>query len=215
MSTPLLQIQDVSFGYKNRMIARFSHAFEASTFTAIIGNNGSGKSTLLKTISGQIQPLEGKILIQGENIHSLSEIKRALHVSMVFTGRPKVQGISVHQLLEMGRFPHRQLQHDKNKDNTIIHEVSKQLRIVDFFNKKLNELSDGEMQRCLIAMALVQETPVLLMDEPTAFLDYHSRIELFALLKEIAEKNKRCILISSHDLDLLEKENVPTISLNR
>lgn len=213
MSTPLLHINAISFGYKNRMIARFDGSFEAGTFYAIIGNNGSGKSTLLKTISGQLAPLEGQITILGEDIHRMSEVKRATYVSMVFTGRPQVQGITVYQLLEMGRYPHRQLHADRNKDEQVIKRIAAQLNITHFFSKKLNELSDGEMQRCLIAMALIQETPVVLMDEPTAFLDYSSRKELLELLKNIAQENRRCILISSHDLDLLKKQEIQTISL--
>lgn len=213
MST-LLNIENLAFGYGNKVLGHLDLRTEVPMCKALTGKNGSGKSTLLKTIGGHLSPISGKVEIEGGGIHQLAPVIRATKVAMVFTGRPAVRGIDVRTFLEMGRYPHQQRNRNAERDRTVIARISEQLNIARFHRQPLHQLSDGEMQRCMIALALIQETPVVLMDEPTAFLDYDSRHELLSSLKEMAIVHRKFILISSHDLDLIEKFGLERIDLS-
>lgn len=201
-----LSLQQLSIGYakNNPVLQNINIELKSGTLTALIANNGVGKSTLLKTLAGSLPYLAGKIAINENDINSFSQIDLAKKIAIVLTEKPQLAGFTVYDLVSMGRFPHTNVfgaLGDKDKD--VIQSSIIRCGIENLQQKKCNEISDGEFQKAMIARALAQETDVLLLDEPSAFLDYSSKRKLFELLKNIAENEQKIVLVSSHDLEVL------------
>lgn len=200
-----IRLQNVVIGYHplKPISQPINLHMEQGEIIAFIGRNGAGKSTLLKSISGQIKTLSGQILINGTEIHSLSLEQRSQLLSVVTTGNDRVTHFSVEESIALGRHCHTNfLGTLQQTDKEIIDETIQLLKIGHLRKKQMGELSDGERQRVALARALVQETPFLLLDEPTSHLDYPSRIELFQLLQSLSSEKHIGILISTHELDL-------------
>lgn len=169
---------------------------------SLLGPNGAGKSTLLRTLSGAQMPLGGELTIEGQNLHTLSARKRSKIISVVLTDRTQIGGLSLYELVALGRQPHTGFfGRLSKKDNTIIKQALQDVGMTAFKNRYVAQLSDGERQKGMIAKALVQESPLILLDEPTAFLDIVSRIEIISLLHQLAHKKNRTILLSTHDIE--------------
>ncbi len=215
MNSPLIHIENLAIGYKGKTILdHFNLDIFKGEMIGLKGRNGRGKTTLLKTICGLIPPLSGDILYEGKNIQSLSAIERARSISIVLTQRVLLQGITVRALVEMGRFPNLGRVHFENdSDSTLIDNCLEKLNIRHLAEKPLAEISDGELQKAMIARALAQQTPVILMDEPTAFLDYVAKDELFQLLSSLIAKEGVSILFSSHDIDSMKQVSTRIIEL--
>jgi iron complex transport system ATP-binding protein len=202
-------IQDVSIGYSLRHGKRklvkdgISLELYEGEVTCLLGANGSGKSTLLRTLAGFQPALKGNILYNNKSLSSYSDAERSLLIGLVLTDKIYAGGISVFDLVSLGRHPHTGFfgslkQHDKE----IILDSMKKTGILHKAGDYVSELSDGERQKAMIAKALAQECPVILLDEPTAFLDIGSRIEMMYLLKELAIKERKSILLSTHDIEI-------------
>lgn len=173
---------------------------EAGTFTALIGANGSGKSTLLRTLSGVQAPLAGKVFLSGTDIGRLRAADRARRLAMVFTDRTGGGGLSVRETVEIGRHPYTGLLgHLSDADRAIVDESLRAVGMASMEKRLLGTLSDGERQKVMIARALAQDTPLIILDEPTAFLDVAGRIEITALLRRLTDKGK-AIILSTHDV---------------
>ena len=169
----------------------------------VLGPNGSGKSTLLRTLSG-IQPaLSGWIRVNGQKV-DVNQHKTIAHLlSVVLTDRVDVKNLTVYELVSMGRYPYTDwLGRLNNKDRKKVITALEQVHLLDYASRYVQELSDGELQRTMIAKALVQDTPLILLDEPTAHLDLPNRIETMQLLRKLAKETNKAILLSTHDLDL-------------
>lgn len=207
----LLHIQNLAVGYKQKSLLRdISFEINRGEVVALIGRNGTGKTTLLRTLSGLQEPLQGKVSIEGKELNHLKPRERAKLVSIVLTHRIVLQGIDVRTLLEMGKYPALHaftfLKNNKATDDAhLIDACLSKLNITHLADKPLAEISDGELQKAMIARSLVQQTPLILMDEPTAFLDYVAKEELFEQLKKLAKEENIAILFSSHDLELVKK----------
>ena len=201
----LLHIDKVSYGFPNKKLGTIDLRIDQPEIIGLKGLNGSGKSTLLRTISGHLAPLEGNVFIQEKNIHSLSPIIAATLVSIIFTRRPHVFGITARELIEMGRFAQHQKRKDPLHDEALLAMIARELKLEALLPRMIDTLSDGEMQRVLIALALAQETPVILMDEPTAFLDYQAKDDFYFLLKKLKSDFQKIVIFSSHDLQLMER----------
>lgn len=177
--------------------------FESGEFVAVIGPNGSGKTTLFNTILGHHEPLSGEIQIQSKNWKDLNRMEKAKHLSFVPSKFNGVDHLNVYDLVAMGRAPYTNMLNKLTTDDQlVIQKVLAQLGLTDFVNKNTMSLSDGERQIAMIGKALAQDAQIMILDEPTAFLDYNNRRKVLQLLKEIAELNNQVIFISSHDLDL-------------
>jgi len=202
-----LHIANLSVGFgKNILLSGVELALNEGELVAITGRNGTGKTTLLKTAAGLLKPLKGQVNVNGKNIHEISTRERAKHISYVSTERVRLGGIDVKTVVAFGRYAHASaLGWTTNADELIAQQCMENLSIRDLANKSLAELSDGELQKVMIACALTQQTSVIIMDEPTAFLDYVAKEELFVLLKRISIENRIAILLSSHDIQLVEK----------
>jgi iron complex transport system ATP-binding protein len=174
----------------------------ARQVTCLMGPNGSGKSTLLRTLGGFLPPLEGSVLINGRQLKSYSQSELSVVIGVTLTGKTGAGGITVGELVSIGRHPHtgffgRLGRRDREA-------VSRAIRAAGIAHKTgcyVAELSDGEHQRAMIAKTLAQECPIIILDEPTAFLDAVGRIEIMTLLHKLAREQGKAILLSTHDVD--------------
>lgn len=210
-NTNSILIQDATIGYKKSKaeIAVLKHlnlSFSGGELVGIVGLNGTGKSTFLKTLCGLLPLLQGKILIGEKNIQDLSLNELAKKISIVLTEKIGGFNLTAYDIVSAGQMPYTNAFNKlEEKNNAIIQSAVEVCGIAEHQHKLASELSDGLFQKTVIAKSLAQETPVMLLDEPTAFLDYASKHDLFLLLKNLAEKENKSILVSSHDLDLLLK----------
>ena len=203
----LLQATDATIGYRNgkQTCAVHTHlnfALRRGELTCLLGANGAGKSTLLRTLAAAQPLLEGRITLDGKDLKSLSERERSRNIGIVLTDKTQAGGLTVYELVALGRQPHtgffgRLHTHDKE----IIGHALEAVGISHKAQTYTAELSDGERQKAMIAKALVQECPLILLDEPTAFLDVVSRIEIMHLLHRLAQKEDKAILLSTHDIE--------------
>jgi len=169
---------------------------------SLLGPNGAGKSTLLRTLSGAQMPLGGMLTIGGKDLHTISAKKRSMIISVVLTDRTQIGGLTLYELVALGRQPHTGFfGRLSKKDDAIIEQALQDVGMTALKNRYVAQLSDGERQKGMIAKALVQESPLILLDEPTAFLDIVSRIEIISLLHQLAHKKNRTILLSTHDIE--------------
>lgn len=171
--------------------------------TCLIGENGAGKSTLLRTLSGFLPPLAGEINIMGKPLKSYRETELAKVIGVVLTEKNNLQNMTVEELVGMGRSPYtgfwgRLRAEDKAKVAQAIGLVG----IESLSGRMVQTLSDGERQKVMIAKALAQETPIIFLDEPTAFLDYPSKVEILNLLHRLSSEEGKTIFLSTHDLEL-------------
>ncbi len=171
--------------------------------TCLLGLNGAGKSTLLRTLCGFQPPLGGEIRLMGKPLSGYSQANFSLTVGVVLTEKTNAGGITVYELVSLGRHPYTgffgQL---KKRDHVIIEQSLEAAGIAHKANNYVSELSDGERQKAMIAKALAQQCPIILLDEPTAFLDVTSRIETMVLLHRLAVEQEKAVLLSTHDLEL-------------
>ena len=175
------------------------------TLTVLLGTNGAGKSTLLRTLAGLQPPLAGDIFWEGNSLVSLTPEERAKRLSIVLTVRPETGNLTVREVVALGRLPHRQGLWGSRNAAADAEAVERAMRLTTtsaWSERPVSRLSDGERQRVFIAKALAQETPLILLDEPTAFLDYPSRVQFFNLLKRLTNEMGKTVLLSSHDVEL-------------
>ena len=172
------------------------------TLTCLIGHNGTGKSTLLRTIARLQQSIDGRVLIGDNDISTLKPTHLSRMLSIVLTSRPDVRNMTVEELVALGRAPYTgfwgRLSAD---DRRIVRHSIESVGITAMAERRVCTLSDGEMQKVMIAKSLAQQTPVILLDEPTAFLDFPGKIDLMLLLQRLAHKERKTILLSTHDLE--------------
>lgn len=199
--TSILKIEQLISGRNgNGLMKAFDSNIEHGELLMLSGANGSGKSTLLKTIAGLIAPINGKIYIN-ETTPGVNLKLSAKLLAFVNTDRVKEDFISIEDLIKFGTFPY----FNQTAAPNINEHIEKTLHLMNIEHlrhKMLNRISDGEWQKANIARALVQNTPVVLMDEPGAFLDYPSKKELYNQLQNIAKKENRLFIVSTHDIEL-------------
>lgn len=178
------------------MVSSIDAALHEGDFVCLLGRNGSGKSTLLKTLAGLEKPISGII---DSDIPSSS-------IGIVLTVFPELNNSTVFELVSFGRIPHQSLLAKlQTEDVNAINNAIEVVGIGELKNRKTNSLSDGEKQKTMIARAIAQGTEILLLDEPSAFLDYPSKLELMQLLSDLAHKEKKCILLSTHDVEMAKQ----------
>ncbi|MDD4198859.1 MAG: ABC transporter ATP-binding protein [Paludibacter sp.] len=169
----------------------------------LIGPNGSGKSTLLRTLSGLQRPLAGKAIVNDVDIQEISSKERALLMSLVLTERIDIENATVRSIVAMGRHPHTNWWGRINEDTEkLVQKAIAMVHLESKTNQLITELSDGERQRVMIAKAFVQDTPIIILDEPTAHLDLPNRVEIMLLLHRMAHETGKTIIISTHELDM-------------
>lgn len=171
---------------------------------ALVGCNGAGKSTLLRTLSAFQEPLAGSITYPDGKNHRRKASELATQLAVVLTGNGGIHSLTVREVVAMGRVPYTGLiGHERRRDKEAVEVAMQAVGIGHLSERRIETLSDGERQKAMIAKALAQETPVIMLDEPTAFLDFGSRVQLFRLLQRLAHENGKSILVSTHDLELV------------
>ncbi|MDF1673025.1 MAG: ABC transporter ATP-binding protein [Vicingaceae bacterium] len=198
-----ITISNLTVGYNNdALLSNINITTNSNQLIAIIGRNGTGKSTLLKTLSGTLPNISGSFNVDNKNILTLPETKRAKLLSLVTTKPESVNNITVKDFVSFGRYPYTNWLGIGNKDdNTTINEAIALCNITELSNRDYQTLSDGEKQRVNIARSIAQNTPLIILDEPTAHLDLVNKIEIFKLLKTLTEIHNKTIIFSSHQIE--------------
>lgn len=223
MEKPLISTRSLAVGYKRNgadvaLLSGLDLDLMAGSLVALLGMNGAGKSTLLRALTGDTRPLEGQLLYDGKELSSMSLVQRARFMGLVSTERTLAGGLTVTELVEMGRQPHTGfLGRLGRQDREIVARAIDSVGMSHKAHAYTASLSDGERQKCMIARALAQETPVIVLDEPTAFLDVASRIETMQLLSDLAHTQGKAVLLSSHDMSqsLLKADSLWLITHDR
>lgn len=196
---------DLAIGRKNILVDHISTEVEEGALIVLTGANGTGKSTLLKTMAGLIPPIRGHIRIAGRDTSELNQKEMSRILAFASTNRVNEDYITVEDMVAFGRYPYsRRVWQDKESD-AFVTEAMQMMKIGHLAQKYLNNISDGEWQKANVCRALAQATPVILMDEPTAFLDHPSKTQFFTDLKSIALEKQKIILVSTHDIELASR----------
>ena len=200
----MIRLEELTLGYGSRILLdRATATIAAGTMTALIGRNGTGKSTLLRALAGLGSRLGGTVLLDGRPLERLTPRQRAETVAFVNTERIRVPNLRCCDVVALGRAPYTNwIGRMQPADEALVVRSLEQVGMAGFADRPLDRLSDGECQRVMIARALAQQTPIILLDEPTSFLDLPNRYELCSLLGRLAREEGKCILFSTHELDI-------------
>lgn len=208
MNKETIRLSNLSIGYRGKndtrvVAAGINAAIRSGELTCLLGANGVGKSTLLRTLSAFQPKLEGKIFLDEKEISDFTDKELSQMIGVVLTEKPDIRNMSVRELVALGRSPYTGFWgtlHDK--DWQVVDGSIDIVRIEGLRNRMIHTLSDGERQKAMIAKALAQQTPVIYLDEPTAFLDFPSKVEMMQLLRQLAQEQQKTIFLSTHDFEL-------------
>lgn len=204
----IYQLTNLTIGYRHgndtKVVAKGINAtLDGGRLTCLIGPNGAGKSTLLRTLAAFQPRLEGSIAINGKDISQYSRHRLARLIGVVLTGKVDVQNLTVAEMVALGRNPYTGFFGTLGDDDRqIVNKSMQQAGITGLKDHMVGTLSDGERQKVMIAKALAQQTPVIFLDEPTAFLDYPSKVATMQLLTQLAKDTGKTIFMSTHDMEL-------------
>ena len=208
MKEPTSRIESLSMGYRGKnnvtVVARDINAtLQGGELTCLLGPNGAGKSTLLRTLSAFLPAVSGQIFLLGRKLSDYTDKELSKVIGVVLTEKPDVRNMTVYDMVGLGRSPYTGFWgnlHDE--DRRIVDEAIEMVGIGPLRDRLIQTLSDGERQKVMIAKALAQQTPVIFLDEPTAFLDFPSKVEIMQLLHRLSRTMGKTIFLSTHDLDL-------------
>lgn len=201
----IISLSQLSVGYtlSHPVISDINLELRSGQLACLIGENGIGKSTLLKTLTGFLPKLKGSLLLGNRDIESFSQRELARQVSIVLTQKPDVQNLTIEEIIGLGRSPYTGFfGRLRAEDCKVVDDAIATMGIDKLRGRMIQTLSDGERQKVMIAKALAQETSIILLDEPTAFLDFPSKAETFQSLQRMAHERDKLILLSTHDLEL-------------
>ena len=201
----MIELVDLSVGYRRRkLLDGVTATLAAGELTALIGRNGTGKSTLLRTVCGLERPLGGAVRLDGYDLAAMTPARLARTVAFVATERVRVANLRCEDVVALGRAPYTNwFGRMQDEDRHMVVRALEAVGMGAFARRSMNRISDGECQRVMIARALAQDTPVIVLDEPTSCLDLPGRRELVSLLRQLAHEERKCILFSTHELDLV------------
>lgn len=213
----MIKFQGVHIGYKEKLMVISNLDLECGKMYALIGSNGSGKSTLLNTILGSLPILGGKLSINNRESSVLSKHDLAKTIAFVDSKFDGIEHLTVYDYVALGRTPYTNaIGRLTEEDRSIIDSSIEKLQLNQFKDRETSKLSDGERQMVSIARAICQTTPIILLDEPTAFLDYGNRKKLIGILNRLAQEENKCILFSTHDIEIcLEEEEMNLLIVNQ
>ena len=201
----IISLSQLSVGYSlsHPVISDINLELRSGQLACLIGENGIGKSTLLKTLTGFLPKLKGSLLLGNRDVESFSQRELARQVSIVLTQKPDVQNLTIEEIIGLGRSPYTGFfGRLRAEDRKVVDDAIATMGIEKLRGRMIQTLSDGERQKVMIAKALAQETSIILLDEPTAFLDFPSKAETFQSLQRMAHERDKLILLSTHDLEL-------------
>lgn len=204
MNQEILNIKNLSVGYSKTVCDSINASVNKGELVALAGKNGSGKSTLIKSLLGLQPVFSGEIHLNQEEISNWNEAKRAREIAVVFSRLDQVPAISVEELVALGRLPYQNWMTKLNSDEVELIEKSLDLVGINHLkNRFANELSDGQLQMVMIARALVQDTNLIIMDEPTSHLDIENQFKIFELIYKLAQETSKTFIVASHQIELL------------
>lgn len=200
----MLQTNNLTLGYGNTIIIdELDLKIPTGEITIFVGANGCGKSTLLRSLARLLRPKSGQVLLEGNVVDKLSTKEVAKRLAILPQGPIAPEGLTVLQLVKQGRYPHQSwLRQWSHEDERVVNQVLKATKIKDLADRNVNSLSGGQRQRAWIAMSLAQNTDIMLLDEPTTYLDLAHQIEILDLLFELNEREKRTVVMVLHDLNI-------------
>lgn len=200
----MIELSNLTIGYGRRvLLGDVTATIPSGSLTALIGRNGTGKSTLLRAIAGIGAPYSGQISVGGTPVSGMSARQRAEAMAFVSTGRTRIPNLRCCDVVAIGRAPYTDwIGRMSAADRAIVERSLAAVGMESYAHRTMDRMSDGECQRVMIARALAQSTPVILLDEPTSFLDMPARYELCSLLSRLAHQEGKCILFSTHELDI-------------
>ena len=204
MKKTILHTENITIGYPIKIVSKqISIHLNPGNLITLIGVNGVGKSTLIRTITGIIRPLKGDVFLNDSNLNTYTTWDLAKQISVVLTDKLPPSNLTVYELVALGRQPYTNWLGQLNtEDYKKVEEAILLTEIEHLKHKKHYELSDGQLQKVLIARALAQDTPLIVLDEPTTHLDLVHKVSVYKLLKKLALQTNKCILVSTHDMDL-------------
>ena len=199
-----LHTENLSVGYNKKvLLSNLNLQICRGEMICLLGPNGVGKSTLIRTLIGMSPSLSGEVYINETELRHITTRQLAQKISIVLTQKMSPANLTAFDLVAMGRVPHTNwLGKLSAKDISIVEKSMDLVKISQFSNRQIDSLSDGEKQRVMIAKALAQDTPLIILDEPTAHLDVNNRVELLSLLKTLAKETQKAILLSTHELEM-------------
>ncbi len=208
MNRETIRIKNLTIGYTSRKSTKkisesINASIQSGELTCLLGANGAGKSTLLRTLSAFLPKLTGEIFIHDREIERFTDKELSQIIGVVLTERTEMHNLTVSELVSMGRSPYTGFWGRLNEeDKRIVDQSIALVKIEELASRMMHTLSDGERQKAMIAKALAQETPVIYLDEPTAFLDFPSKVEIMQLLLRLTRETNKTIFLSTHDLEL-------------
>lgn len=199
----MITLRNITLAYGDRtLVENGSAEFAAGELTALVGRNGAGKSTLLRAVTAIEPPKSGEVLLDGTNITAMPSETIARTISFVGTEKVRITNLRCEDIVAIGRAPYTNwIGRIQAADRRIVADALQAVGMEAFAARSIDTLSDGECQRIMIARALAQQTPIIVLDEPSAFLDIPTRFEICRLLQRLAHDEGKCILFSTHDLD--------------
>ena len=204
----ILNTSSLSIGYHSKsqqlvIAENLNLSLNSGQLISLVGANGIGKSTLLRTLTGIQKPLKGAVFLSDKNLRDYQTIELAQNLSLVLTEKLPPSNLTVFELIALGRQPYTNwLGNLSAEDYEKINQAIALTHIEHLVSKKHHEISDGQLQIVLIARALAQDTPLIILDEPTTHLDLLHKVSVFKLLKKLSQETNKCILFSTHDIDL-------------
>lgn len=199
----MITLRNITLAYGDRILVENGSAeFAAGELTALVGRNGAGKSTLLRAVTAIEPPKSGEVLLDGTNAAAMPPETIARTISFVGTEKVRIANLRCEDIVAIGRAPYTNwIGRMQEVDRRIVADALQAVGMEAFAERSIDTLSDGECQRIMIARALAQQTPTIVLDEPSAFLDIPTRFEICRLLQRLAHEEGKCILFSTHDLD--------------
>ncbi|MBR6046993.1 MAG: ABC transporter ATP-binding protein [Bacteroidaceae bacterium] len=200
----MIELKNLTTGYGEHIVARsINSIIPEGNLISLLGPNGVGKSTLLRTLCAFQPAISGDIIINGTSLQELTQAQLSRIISVVLTERLDVRAMTVHNLVSLGRSPYTGFwgRLDEEEDRQVRQAID-QVGISELYEREIGTLSDGELQKAMIAKALAQQTPIILLDEPTAFLDFPSKVEMMRMLHRLAHEMNKTIFLSTHDVEM-------------
>ncbi|OZV68125.1 ABC transporter ATP-binding protein [Winogradskyella aurantia] len=204
----ILKVENLSIGYKSRtsstvVASNINFQLEKGELIGLVGANGIGKSTLLRTLIKVQPPLAGNVLLNDQKLEDIASVELAQQLSIVLTEQITSKNLSVQELVALGRYPYTNwIGNFTDADYRIVNKALESVNIKDLKDRKCYELSDGQLQKVMIARALAQDTDIIILDEPTTHLDMYHKAYILKLLQRLTKETNKTILFSSHEIDL-------------
>ena len=200
----MIELKNLTTGYGEHIVARsINSIIPEGNLISLLGPNGVGKITLLRTLCAFQPAISGDIIINGTSLQELTQAQLSRIISVVLTERLDVRAMTVHNLVSLGRSPYTGFWGRLDEeDERQVRQAIDQVGISELYEREIGTLSDGELQKAMIAKALAQQTPIILLDEPTAFLDFPSKVEMMRMLHRLAHEMNKTIFLSTHDVEM-------------